>query len=247
MPAGADALRRVVSGLRQQGVPPSARVIVVHVSSNSPFRRWPRPQLSRPPSPTWPVRWTDSPDRRHRGPLRRRTLSSGSLKTRGADRCAAAERVLRCGRVLSPNCRAARRRGRALHRRRQRSAAHRVTTAVPIVALLGPLSSGRPRCARPRASSELIEVDGLPCRPCDQRGLRPGRLPLPHAIDPRLVIAAAECLLASRKAKRRRRPARAKAPRRFAPASGYRRGPPVDYDWWAQKNDHAHLFGTRGH
>src|SRR5215217_809955 len=41
MRPGDEAIRRVRERLVEAGVPPDARLIVVHVSSNSPFRRWP--------------------------------------------------------------------------------------------------------------------------------------------------------------------------------------------------------------
>jgi ADP-heptose:LPS heptosyltransferase len=78
------------------------------------------------------------------------------------------------------------------------------TTRVPIVAIFGPTPSERSAPWRdPGLLSESIEVDGLPCRPCDQRVCEPGDFRCLTRIDAPRVVQAAERLLEAR-----RRPAR---------------------------------------
>ena len=73
------------------------------------------------------------------------------------------------------------------------------TTRVPIVAIFGPTPSERSAPWRDSAFlSESIEIDGLPCRPCDQRVCVPGDFRCLTHIDAPRVIAAAERLLAAR-------------------------------------------------
>jgi ADP-heptose:LPS heptosyltransferase len=67
---------------------------------------------------------------------------------------------------------------------------------VPIVALFGPTPSERSAPWRdPSLPASLIEVDGLPCRPCDQRVCVPGDFRCLTGIEPARVIAAARRLL----------------------------------------------------
>jgi ADP-heptose:LPS heptosyltransferase len=69
-------------------------------------------------------------------------------------------------------------------------------TRVPIAAIFGPTPSERSAPWRdPSIPSELIEVDGLPCRPCDQRVCEPGDFRCLTGIDAARVIDAAERLL----------------------------------------------------
>ena len=73
------------------------------------------------------------------------------------------------------------------------------TTRVPIVAIFGPTPSERSAPWRDSALlSESIEIDGLSCRPCDQRVCVPGDFRCLTRIDAPRVIAAAERLLAAR-------------------------------------------------
>jgi ADP-heptose:LPS heptosyltransferase len=73
------------------------------------------------------------------------------------------------------------------------------TTGVPIVALFGPTPSERSRPWRdPAFLAELVEIDGLACRPCDQHVCIPGDFRCLTQIEAPRVIAAAEGLLAGR-------------------------------------------------
>ena len=74
------------------------------------------------------------------------------------------------------------------------------TTRVPIVAIFGPTPSERSAPWRdPALLTESIEIDGLPCRPCDQRVCEPGDFRCLTRIEAPRVIAAAERLLAARR------------------------------------------------
>jgi ADP-heptose:LPS heptosyltransferase len=67
------------------------------------------------------------------------------------------------------------------------------TTAVPVVALYGPTLPARSAPWRdPAVASAAIEVDGLPCRPCDQRVCAPGDFRCLTWVRPEQVAEAAE-------------------------------------------------------
>jgi ADP-heptose:LPS heptosyltransferase len=70
---------------------------------------------------------------------------------------------------------------------------------VPIVGLYGPTLPARSAPWRdPAIASAAIEIEGLPCRPCDQRVCAPGDFRCLTHLTPDGVVAAAERLLAGR-------------------------------------------------
>jgi ADP-heptose:LPS heptosyltransferase len=72
------------------------------------------------------------------------------------------------------------------------------TSRVPIVSLFGPTLPVRSRPWRPAAlAAAAVEVDGLECRPCDQRACAPGDFRCLGLITPAQVLDAAERLLAA--------------------------------------------------
>jgi ADP-heptose:LPS heptosyltransferase len=74
------------------------------------------------------------------------------------------------------------------------------TSAVPIVGLYGPTLPIRSAPWRsPQWISEAVEVDGLPCRPCDQRTCAPGDFRCLTWLRPEQVISAVERALERRK------------------------------------------------
>ena len=107
-----------------------------------------------------------------------------------------------------------------VHRRRQRPAAPRGDDAradrrdLRTDAVGALRAVARSRVARPSS----IEIDGLPCRPCDQRVCEPGDFRCLTRIDAPRVIAAAERLLAARRRLARSRRARDAGDRRRADA-----------------------------
>jgi ADP-heptose:LPS heptosyltransferase len=71
------------------------------------------------------------------------------------------------------------------------------TTATPIVGIYGPTLLERSAPWRdPQAVTESVQIEGLPCRPCEQRVCAPGDFRCLTGIDPASVIAAAERAIA---------------------------------------------------
>ena len=71
------------------------------------------------------------------------------------------------------------------------------TSRTPIVGLYGPTLPVRSEPWRsPEWTSAAVEVEGLPCRPCDQRRCEPGDFRCLTWIEPKQVLASAERILA---------------------------------------------------
>ena len=74
------------------------------------------------------------------------------------------------------------------------------TTGVPVVGLYGPTLPVRSQPFRSESFiSAAAEVDGLPCRPCDQRRCEPGDFRCLSGISAESVAALAERALAGPK------------------------------------------------
>jgi ADP-heptose:LPS heptosyltransferase len=70
------------------------------------------------------------------------------------------------------------------------------TTSTPVVGIYGPTLAERSAPWRdPRIPTASLHVDGLSCRPCDQRVCEPGDFRCLTTLRPERVIAAAERLL----------------------------------------------------
>jgi ADP-heptose:LPS heptosyltransferase len=70
------------------------------------------------------------------------------------------------------------------------------TTATPVVGLYGPTLPERSAPWRdPAIPSVSLEVEGLPCRPCEQRVCEPGDFRCLTTIQPEAVAQAAEEVL----------------------------------------------------
>ena len=198
MIAGGDVDRRVRERLARAGVPPAARLIVVHVSSNSPFRRWPAESFAAA------IAELASP-----ADDRRIVVTAGPSEDDAVDRIVAAararlngtaaERVLRCGEFSLAELRALVD-GAALYIGGDSGPLHiAATSGVPIVALYGPTLPIRSHPWRSSAvPGEAIDAGDLPCRPCDQRVCAPGDFRCLTGIRPDAVVRAAERLLAVR-------------------------------------------------
>jgi lipopolysaccharide heptosyltransferase II len=171
-------------------------VIVIHVSAGNPFRRWPETAFA---ALTTGLAAAD--DRR------RIILSSGPSDRTAADRIARAARrdlgparasqVLDFGDVNLSELRALVARS-ALFIGGDSGLLHVAsTTTTPIVGIYGPTLSVRSKPWRdPTLATESVEIDGLPCRPCDQRVCAPGDFRCLTRIDSAAVLAAAERALA---------------------------------------------------
>jgi len=167
-------------------------VIVIHVSAGNPFRRWPESAFAAL------VAGLAAADDR-----RRIILSSGPSDRSAADRIAQAARrdlgpnrasqVLDFGDVDLTELRALVARS-ALYIGGDSGPLHVAsTTKTPIVGIYGPTLSVRSKPWRsPAITTESVELEGLPCRPCDQRVCAPGDFRCLTHIDPAAVLAAAE-------------------------------------------------------
>jgi lipopolysaccharide heptosyltransferase II len=192
--AAADV--RIVQRLRAAGVDNRHEVVVIHVSAGNPFRRWPEPAFASL------VAGLASNDER-----RRIVLSSGPSDRLAADRIARAARqelgharagqVLEFGDVDLAELRALTARS-ALFVGGDSGPLHVAsTTRTPVVGIYGPTLAARSAPWRnPQIPTESVQVEGLPCRPCDQRVCAPGDFRCLTRIDPQAVIAAAERALA---------------------------------------------------
>lgn len=192
------AATTVAERLSKAGVSPSARVIVVHVSASSPFRRWPADSFAE----TVAALAASGRDRRvivTAGPSEANAAERIIADARGRLGDSRAERVVRCGEFSLAELRALVDRA-ALYIGGDSGPLHvAATSSAPIVGLYGPTLPIR---SRPWRAAELAteEVDAgpLPCRPCDQRVCAPGDFRCLMRIEPAQVIAAAERLLATR-------------------------------------------------
>ena len=192
--AGAD--RSIAERLRAAGVDDRHDVAVVHVSAGNPFRRWPESAFAAL------VAGLAAGDER-----RRIVLSSGPSDRTAADRIARAARlelgparanqVLEFGDVDLSELRALVERS-ALFVGGDSGPLHIAsTTRTPVVGIYGPTLAARSAPWRdPHIPTESVQIDGLPCRPCEQRVCEPGDFRCLTRIEPQTVIAAAERALA---------------------------------------------------
>jgi ADP-heptose:LPS heptosyltransferase len=192
MPLDRSADKRIAERLRGAGVGERHAVVVLHVSAGNPFRRWPEPAFARL------VAALASAEEG-----RRIILSSGPSDKMAADRIAAnarallgpmlADRVLDFGDIDLAELRALIDRSAVFIGGDTGPLHIAATTATPIVGIYGPTLPARSAPWRdPRAVTESVEIEGLPCRPCEQRTCEPGDFRCLTRIDPETVIAAAE-------------------------------------------------------
>lgn len=194
MAPDAGAEQNVAARLAAHGVSPDHELIVIHVSAGNPFRRWPEDAFVR-----LIVGLVQNP-------ARRVILSSGP-----SDRDAA-ERIVRDARAQLDNSLAA---GivdfgefdlaelRALVSRSRlfiggdTGPLHiAATTETPVVGIYGPTLPARSAPWRnPAHPTASLGVDGLACRPCDQRRCVPGDFRCLTRLQSDDVLAAAERLL----------------------------------------------------
>jgi lipopolysaccharide heptosyltransferase II len=197
MPVNAASSARVQQRLASAGVPPGARLVVLHVSAGNPFRRWPVESFGQVVAalvshdPTMHVVVTS-------GPSEMEAASRVIALARAALGGAAGHRALDCGEFTLAELRALLERA-ALYIGGDSGPMHiAATTRVPMVSIYGPTLPAR---SAPWRSPELpvraLETNGLPCRPCDQRRCIPGDFRCLGRIAPADVIDACRHLLAS--------------------------------------------------
>jgi ADP-heptose:LPS heptosyltransferase len=196
MPADADAARIVDARLAGAGVTADNVLIVIHVSAGNPFRRWPTDSFAAVAAALV-----------SRDHGRRAIITSGPSDRDAADRLIAqtrarldsgdAARVLACGEFSLAELRALVDRA-GLYIGGDSGPMHvAATSAVPIVGLYGPTLPVRSAPWRdPRFIAEAVDVQDLPCRPCEQRVCAPGDFRCLTWIQPARVIEAAERALA---------------------------------------------------
>ncbi len=196
MPVDRGAKTNVDERLAAAGVAPDEDLAVIHVSASSPFRRWPLPSFvdtvaALASQAGRRVIVTSGPSERDAA---NGIVDGARRKLPAGDR----HRVLDCGDFSLAELRALLDRS-ALYIGGDSGPLHvAATTRVPIVAIFGPTPSERSAPWRdPALLLESIEIDGLPCRPCDQRVCEPGDFRCLTRIDVPRVVAAAERLLAA--------------------------------------------------
>jgi predicted lipopolysaccharide heptosyltransferase III len=198
MLAGDDVSRRVRERLAAAGVSRSARLIVVHVSSNSPFRRWPAESFAAAIA-SLAGSIDDCRIVVTAGPSEADAVDRIIANARLRSSAAAAERVLRCGEFSLAELRALVD-AAALYIGGDSGPLHIASASeVPIIALYGPTLPVRSRPWRSSTvPSEAVDAGDLPCRPCDQRVCAPGDFRCLTRIRPDAVVDAAHRLLALR-------------------------------------------------
>jgi lipopolysaccharide heptosyltransferase II len=192
MPLDPAADRTIAARLEAAGVGPSHELVLIHVSANNPFRRWPEAAFAE-----LVVGLAAG------SPMRRLVVSSGPSDRQAARRIAAeararlgdrqAARVLDFGEFDLSELRALIGRSRLFVGGDTGPLHIAATTATPIVAVYGPTLPARSTPWRDASLvTESVEVNGLPCRPCDQRVCTPGDYRCLTTLKPQDVLAAAE-------------------------------------------------------
>jgi heptosyltransferase I len=192
MAVDSAADQTIVDRLRNAGVDARHTVAVIHVSAGNPFRTWPEPAFVRVVTRL-----------AARDSTRRIILSSGPSDRAAADRILNQARaelgpgldagVLDFGDIDLAELRALIGRSRLFVGGDTGPLHIAATTGTPVVGIYGPTLAVRSAPWRdPQAVTESVQIEGLPCRPCEQRVCTPGDFRCLTRIDPELVISAAE-------------------------------------------------------
>ncbi|HEY6359696.1 MAG TPA: glycosyltransferase family 9 protein [Vicinamibacterales bacterium] len=194
MPHDHHAAAFVERPLREAGIETNP-LVVIHVSAGNPFRRWPAESFV-----------TLVCDLVRHDPRRRIVLTSGPSEAEAALEIAAEARM-KLGRLADAVPDIGEFDLRELRALVDRAAVYiggdsgplhvAATTRTPIVALFGPTLADRSMPWRdPQWFAEAVQVDGLSCRPCDQRTCVHGDFRCLAQITPAQVVAAAERAIA---------------------------------------------------
>jgi ADP-heptose:LPS heptosyltransferase len=193
----AAAARAIDARLAQMGIEAQDDVIVMHVAGDSPFRRWPAESFV-----ATAVALATGGDRRRilitAGPADSRTADGLTADIRNLLGDARSERIKRFPTSSLDELRALFE-SVALYIGGDSGPLHVAATShVPIVGLYGQTLPARSEPWRgSQWRSAAVEVDGLPCRPCDQRRCVPGDFRCLTRLGSSQVVDAAERLLAS--------------------------------------------------
>jgi len=195
MPIDPMVEQRVADRLAAAGVSPTDRLVIMHVSAGNPFRRWPIASFAAVASHLAAA-----------GASRRILVTSGPSETTAASAVIAEARAALTEEAVSRVLDAGEFSLAELRTLGERAAVYiggdsgpmhvAATSHIPIVSLYGPTLPARSAPWRdPIWPAEAIEVDGLPCRPCDQRRCEPGDYRCLMRISAEQVIAAVERIL----------------------------------------------------
>ncbi len=199
MPGDPAADAAVFARLTAAGLRPGQTIVAIHVSAGNPFRRWPAGAFVDlieglvAADPTRRIAVTSGPSD---AAARRRVIDAARARL-GPGR---AEAVADSGEFDLDELRALLARA-SLFVGGDSGPLHLAsTTPVAVVGLYGPTLPARSRPWRdPACVSEAIEVDGLACRPCDQRRCATNDYRCLTGIGPATVLAAAERALAQQR------------------------------------------------
>ena len=196
MPVEAAAAATVEDRLRREGLRPSDRIIVMHVSAGNPFRRWPQQSFAEVVA-ALVTRHGDARLIVTSGPSERDAAGRVVDEARAQLPPESRHRVLSTVEYSLAELRALFDRA-ALFIGGDSGPLHiAATSAVPIVGLYGPTLPVRSAPWRDRSLvTESVEGGDLECRPCDQRRCVPGDFRCLTRISPAAVIAAADRALA---------------------------------------------------
>lgn len=194
MPVDPAADAAIARRLEAAGITAGHEVVVAHVSAGNPFRRWPEPAF---------VDLLTSVARAHGG--RRIIVSSGPSDRDAANRISAAARSAlgtAAGRIVDfgefdlAELRALIGRSHLFIGGDTGPLHIAATTSTPVVGLYGPTLPARSAPWRdPSIPTVSLGVEGLPCRPCEQRVCEPGDFRCLTTLRPEDVISAAEQVL----------------------------------------------------
>lgn len=196
MPLDAAADARMADRLTRAGIAEHDDLIVVHVSAGNRFRRWPEAFFV-----------SLVIDLASRDPHRRVAVSSGPSDRDAASRISATARaelgplgtrVVDLGEFDLQELRALIGRSRLFIGGDTGPLHIAASTDTAIVGIYGPTLSAQSAPWRSHAAaSEAVELQDLPCRPCDQRACVPGDFRCLTRLAPHAVIEAAERAMAA--------------------------------------------------
>jgi lipopolysaccharide heptosyltransferase II len=191
MPADPAATAAMAERLTRAGVLSTDRLVVVHVSAGNLFRRWPERSFA-----TLAARLASRAGMKvivMSGPSEREAARRVVDDARGRLAPAERDRVVDLGDFSLAELRGLLERA-ALYIGGDSGPLHiAATSPVPIVGVYGPTLPVRSAPWRDRwLVTESVEVNGLPCRPCDQRVCAPGDFRCLAHISADMVVEAAD-------------------------------------------------------